>query len=534
MRLLSNYDNYINELKLTESLRTFPLFLSKRLRKMLGEIDHDISKELLAKHSDLDTRVKQTFVDIHPQKSDTITFINPNKAVDVLGWDIKDDEELKDLEKNYDVDKLKRLQDRNRLFKDFRGETRWGRFINGAFPEQFKLSIPGGQNKQDIESFVNLYKSLYSREGKFKLLDIVNGDDIAYWYNYNHYSSQNGSLGDSCMKRRGSDTFELYTDNPEKVNMVIMYEDERKETIKARAILWSLNFPSDRKFMDRVYSNDYSDEQTFIDFAKENNWLYKSRQSMGSDVNITDPFNDNSSHKTMMSELHHDDYEQYPYCDTMTFYNPGTGEISNKSSAYNARYELTDTDGGRYTTSDYEEEPNYIYSRYHGEDIDENDAKYCKFGDDYVRSDEAIRVWNSGGDENYAVPGNPDIARSQFRYVTDDGEKDYDKWFPKNKCVWSDYLNTWVFKWSVVPVWLDLNRKEKAIFHKKQKNLKFKEFDGENWHIDLTENDRLIGEITPNVKRPVGDAPRGWHRRAEFIDDDGNIFNMGVFQGKQE
>ena len=533
MRLLSNYDNYINELKL-EALRTFPLFLSKRLRKMLGEIDHDIAKELLSKHSDLDTRVKQTFVDIHPEKADAITFIAPNKAIDVLGWDIQSDEQLDDLEQNFDVGKLKRLQDRNALYKNFRSETRWGRFINGAFPEQFKLSIPGGQNKQDIESFVNLYKSLYGREGKFKLMDIVDGDDIAKWYHRNNYVSGAGTLGDSCMSRHGSHIFELYTENPEKVNLVIMYENERKQKIKARALLWNLSTPEGRKFMDRVYTNDYSDEQTFIDFAKENGWLYKSSQSMGADYPINDPANDSSARKIMISKLHNGDYEHYPYLDTMAFYNSDTGEISNTSSAINAMYELTDTDGSRYTCDGYEEEPNYVYSRYHGEDIYEDDAVHCVFGDDYVRRDEAIRVWNSGGGENYAVPGHPDIVQSKLTYKKDDGStKEYNRWFLKRKCVWSDFLNTWVFKWSAVPVWLDLGRKEKAILYKKQQGDKFFEIGGEYWHPDLVENGELVGEIIPKPDKPVN-APRGWHRRREFIDDEGNIYHSGIFQGKQE
>ena len=115
MILLSNYNNYINELKLEEALRNFPLFLSKRLRLMLKDIDHDIAKELLAKHSDLDTRVDKTFIDIDPERSDGITFINPNKAVGILGWDITDDSELDNLDQNFPVNKLKRLHDSSRL-----------------------------------------------------------------------------------------------------------------------------------------------------------------------------------------------------------------------------------------------------------------------------------------------------------------------------------------------------------------------------------------------------------------------------------
>ncbi len=533
MKLLSNYDNYINELKLIESLRTFPLFLSKRLRKVLQTIDHDIARELLSKHSDMDTRVKQTFLDINPDNADTFTFINPNKAIDVLGWDIKDDEELNDLEQNFDVSKLKRLQDRNRLYKDFRSPTRIGRFINGAFPGQFQQSLPGGQNKKDIESFANLYKSLYNRDSKFSLLEVLDGDDIAKWYNYHRYDQQTGTLGDSCMKRHDEDIFDIYTSNPDKVSIIILHAKDDKTRIVARAILWTLDDPSGRKFMDRVYTNNYTDEQIFIDYAKENGWLCKSQQSMGANVTILDTVSNNISHLTLMSTLRNGDYDRYPYCDTMCYYNPVTGQISNKENEFNAKYDLTDTDGGKYNLDSHEEEPVYVFSHYHGEDINQNNARHCIFGNDYVRTDEAIRVWNSGGGENYAVPGNKDIVHSQFRYITEDGqEKDYNKWFPKEKCVWSDYLDSWVFKWSKVFAWLDLERKKSAMFHKKQEGLKYDLLDGEYWHIDLIDENGLIGEVPAKLKRPIGEVPRGWHRRLEFIDEDNNLWVKGKYMGK--
>ena len=540
MKLLSKFDEYIVELKITEALRNFPLFLSKRLRDMLSQIDHEISTELLSKHSDLDTRVPQAYIDIHKDKSDAITFIQPNKAAQVLGWDnIENDEELPVKLKDSSIV----VDDNNDVFKKYRGETRWGRFINSAFPGQFELSSSGGQNKKDIESFVNLYKALYDRGDKFAMIDVVNGDQIAHYYDCNNYkNSSRGTLGDSCMARKDSSYFELYTQNPEKVGMVIMYGDEQRNTIKARAILWTLNVPDGRKFMDRVYTNDYVDEQTFIDYAKQNNWLYKSRQSMGADINITDPSTDNSNSLTMMSELKPDsDYSRYPYTDTMSFYNPYSGFISNKYRIYNAKYELTDTGGGNYQASGYNEEPEWIFSKYHGEEIDKHIAKYCKFGDDWVREDEPgiVRVWNSGGGTNFAVPGFDGIVQSKFEYQKErDGEmvdKTYDKWFPKNKCVWSDELNTWIFLWSANVVWKNLERTEMALEHNKREGKYYKKVNGEYWALPLVnDRGRLIGTVTPKIDRPVGNPPRGWHRRAEYIDDDNNLFKTGVYYGKVE
>jgi len=537
MRLLSKFDEYIVELKITEALRNFPLFLSKRLRDALSKIDHEIATELLYKHADLDSRVKQTFIDMHDEKADHITFIQPNKAIQVLGWPEMGDEELPAALKK-SLHGLENLPDSNDVYKRFRGETRWGRFIQGAFPGKYQQSLPGGQNKQDIESFVNLYKALYDRDDKFAMIDIVHGDDIAHFYHCdNYFSSRNGSLAESCMSHKDPSYFELYSNTSDKVGLVIMYGDQAKTKIKARALLWTLNVPVDRKFMDRVYTNDYADEQTFIDYAKSNNWLYKTRQSMGADVQTTDPSTDTSSNLTMMASLIPEDYDRYPYTDTMSFYNPYTGDICNKSRVYNAKYELTDTGGGNYEASGYNETPVLVYSKYHKEDIDKNQgAVYCKFGDDWVRSGEEIRVWNSGGGTNFAVPGYRGIVQSRFAYKKErDGEvrdATYDKWFPRSKCIWSDKLNTWIFLWSANRVWKNLERTEVDIEHKKREGEFYKKVNGEYWDNSLVRDNRLIGDVTPGVTKPVGDPPKGWHRRLEYIDSDGNIFNRGVFSGK--
>lgn len=524
MKLLSKYEDFIVELKLTEALKTFPLFLSKRLREFLSQIDHEIASELLSQHSDLDTRVKHTFIDLHNDKSDCITFIQPNKAIDILKWDIKDEEEEEDILLG-NIDSLMDISDDDNVYKRYRGELKWGRFLNINYPGEYSLSIGGGQNKKDIESFVNMYKSLYTQETTFKRLDIVNGDQISEWYHCDNYNDNDaGSLGDSCMKEVDEEYFEIYVNNPNKVSLIIMYADDNKDTICARALLWTLEIPSGRKFMDRIYTNDYSHEQSFIDFAKHNNWFYKTSQSMGAEIEIIDPETDISREIVLMSILHSGIYDKYPYCDTMTFYAPDTGKISNQAK-FDPRFELTDTDGEAYNIDDDEENDiDQVYSNYLGYNIDKDEAQYCKFGDDWVREDDAIRVWNSDG-ENYAVPGNTDIVQSKWGTS--------DKWFPKEKCRWSDYLNTWVFKSSIRRVWGDLERNKLLIDHKKRLDDEFFKIDGEFWNSDLVEDGKLIGEVIPKVDRPVGELPRGWHRRKEFVDDDGNIFRRGIFSGNE-
>lgn len=531
MKKIYGYKDYIVELKILEALRTFPLFLSKRLRDVLSEIDHEIAKELLNMHSDLDTRTKQTFLDVHPTKNDSVTFVQPNKAAQLLGVEITSEEELTTMLNSPEFkEKLKSVDDDSDVYTKFRGEIRWGRIVNSIFNGKYPNDIPGGQNSRDVTSFVSMYKSLYNQDERFALMEIVRGDDIAYWYNHDRYAVQDmGTLGSSCMQSVSSSYFDIYVDNPDKVGLLVMYEDDSKSKIRARAIVWTLSTPEDATFMDRVYTIDSSDEQVYLDYAKEKGWYHKRRQGMGSGIPIVSPNNGQASNIQLIAQLEPVDHRRYPYLDTMTFYNPDSGLISNQTRGINAKYELTETDGSYYTVDSYEPEPEYVYSNYHGQDIDKREAKYCKFGDDWVYSEEAIRVWNSGPDgPHFAVPGYPDIVHSSF--------DNYDKWFPKSKAVWSEFLDTWLFKWSAVRVWTDMQRKGSVLLHKKHhKDKKFKEVNGEYWFIDLfDENGELLGIPGELPTRPVGEAPRGWHRRNEFIDEEGNIFHLGKYIGKVE
>ena len=67
----------------------------------------------------------------------------------------------------------------------------------------------------------------------------------------------------------------------------------------------------------------------------------------------------------------------------------------------------------------------------------------------------------------------------------------------------------------------------------------------DQYDINIDENGEVINESTNpndgedveeqgiNVEdiKPVGDTPRGWHARTEFIDEEGNIFHKGTYVG---
>ena len=261
------------------------------------------------------------------------------------------------------------------------------------------------------------------------------------------------------------------------MGLLILYSDETKTKIKGRAVVWKdLISPEGRTYMDRIYTNNSSDEELFIEYAKDQNWLYRNQRGYSSNSDVVDPSGGISSNMTLRSQLSSVDHNYYPYMDTMIYYNPNTGKISNKESGM--KYYLADTGGGSDEIDGYDNDPIMIYSRYHGEEIDQHHAKWCEFGQDWVMEDDAIKVWNTG--DKFAVPGNPDVVRSYIPSLCD-------KYFEKRRSTWSDYLDTWVFNGAKKYVFLDKEKTTKVVEYQKRKDTNWVEVNGENYEISLAE-----------------------------------------------
>lgn len=205
---------------------------------------------------------------------------------------------------------------------------------------------------KDIEDFTNQYKSTYDiSKDAFKKFNLVTGNDIAYWYSASHYVDGGGTLNNSCMAHCDSDYFQIYTKNKQ-VKLVILYADNgtlspegefKSDKIKGRALLWELTMDgSPVTFMDRIYTVNDSDTDLFKEFAQQNGWWYKSRQSMEQDEDFTD----GKTTKTalLIAELDKTDFGKYPYTDTLSFINTNDNTASNREENYNRI--LRDTGGG--------------------------------------------------------------------------------------------------------------------------------------------------------------------------------------------
>ncbi len=505
--MIVSYQKFSDEYKLLEGLREMKFVLSERMVKILLKINHPIAVALLELNNDLDSRVKQTFIDVHETKDDYIMFIQANKASELLN--IADEERYSEIDKSL----LNKLNLSSPVYRQFRGEIKIGKLVNNIF------GVP--KFASSLENFVSLYKALSLQDEKFELMELVQGDDIAYWYDCNRYaSSDDGSLGSSCMSSVESGYFDIYCEN-NSVSMLILYKNDSKTKIKGRAIVWDLIEPEGRTYMDRIYTNDSSDEELYVQYAKKQGWLIRSSRGYSpGGGSIIDSRDDSSGDYRLVAQLDTRELDYYPYMDTMTYYNIHSGKVSNREGGMTHYLQST---GGDAEELDAADNGNEVYSRYEGRDIYESEAKWCDFGEDWVLESHAIKIFNSN--DRYAVPGHPDIVRCYIPDVVD-------KHFEKTKCIFSDFLNTWIFKSSVRNVWTDIDRSNSVKDYMNRKGKTFAEVNGEYWSIDLVEQIDGVWKLKNDMRSPVN-KPRGWHSRNRFVDDEGSIFSKGKYVGKE-
>lgn len=194
---------------------------------------------------------------------------------------------------------------------------------------KFAVAIFGDKfTANEYEEFNNLYKNEYLNI--FKNFELVRGKDIPYWYDYNKYALKgrmDSSLAGSCMGGAGSNTFQLYADNPNKINLLILRDTEDPKKIAGRAIVWHLDDPKGKILMDTIYVNEQRLVDLYVKYAEKNGWIHKYRQRHSYDEVVIDGKNKKIA---MVVQLYPNRYNRLPYLDTLSSYNPRTGLISNR------------------------------------------------------------------------------------------------------------------------------------------------------------------------------------------------------------
>ena len=303
-------------------------------------------------------------------------------------------------------------------FKDVKGNKFWtsgrtpnygiGRWVRHIFNDVRQTPI----KNEDLESFVNAYKSTYDKMNKgSEKFELVKGEDIRYCYLEDRYEEVKGQLGNSCMRyQRCQKYLDIYVENPEVCSLLILKGDTPDKII-GRALIWTIHDGpgvAGREFMDRVYMINDSDKLLFEAYAKEHN-IFRSQTY---------------TYKIKVKEGR---YNYYPYMDTFTCYDYEKGILTSGVDGYSEDIlELQNTDG---TASD---NSGRVYSEYHGEYIDEDDARYCEDVEGPVHYESTVWL-------EYL-----DI------YVTDNADTVYSEYFDGNyyseDAVRSECMDDWLKK----------------------------------------------------------------------------------------
>lgn len=378
---------------------------SDRMRMALSRIDNPIAKHIIGMENK-DLPVKSNFFDILIDANDKVSFIPDRKAQEILsdtkevvrftgsggGWlkhketnksifdklgytyeegkspyepgsrdigevvsDIKsatsgreyawvkfkERETGKELgEGVYNREKLVKIDERQKLvWSKNRQDIKVGKAIKALLDtDEFKFT------PAELEQFVNQFKATVDKlNDKFSYFDLVDGEEIGYWYSSKNYYMSRGTLGTSCMANSPVSFFDIYINNPKVCSLLILKSKDDNDLIIGRALLWTLR--DGKRFMDRVYTISDSDVQLFRDYAKENGWYSKSNNNSSDSGYAFDPkTGDVIDLGTLIVDVKSGPYDKYPYMDTIKYYSPSRGTLS--TSASDDSLTLEDTGGG--------------------------------------------------------------------------------------------------------------------------------------------------------------------------------------------
>jgi len=409
--MIFNYTDFIFESLILES----NVIYSDKFRQTISKIDSSITKSLIdIENKDYD--VKSNFFDITLDKNDHVSFIPDRKVKEIIGEDNIEYVRysgsggwLKHTESNSKIfEKLEYTPSGDpyspnsgdigevikRVVSDTSGKTYvWVKFKNSSGEitgegvynnerlsnlENTKLKEVWLRNRQevrvgkairallksagveftdkDIEDFVNKFKSTIDiMNDKFRLFEIVEGEDIGHWYNYENYIRIGGSLGGSCMKAVPKSYFQIYMENPDVCKLVILKSEENDSKLAARALLWTLT--DGKKFLDRIYTIDHANTQLFRDWAKENN-IYAKYSNDNSDTSeVFDLDGSELDLGRLEVKVREGKYDYYPYLDTLKYLNWREGYLSTERG--DDDYVLESTSGRHTTCEECEGEGTY-------------------------------------------------------------------------------------------------------------------------------------------------------------------------------
>jgi len=333
----------------------YKLILSENFVEILKSINDPISRKLLFLNNNSDYGYPMSYIDI-TDKTDYIKYTPAKKVIDNRG-NIPE----------------------NLMWNSSRNEQKIGRFIS-------KL-IMDHPNK--VEAFVNKFKAEIKSLNNLDNFEIVNGNKISRFYHEQSYTPGGGSLNKSCMRHdKCQDFFKFYNINPDKVSLVVLYEDEKRKHILGRALLWNIDDPK-IQLLDRIYTTKDSDQNLFIKLARKNGWYYKSDQRFDS-TGILDNTGKSVDLKAKVY-LRKEKHRYFPYLDTFYFYDKINSYITNDVEEYKNNkniVRLRSTDGGDKGNE------NFVFDTYNNDFIKTSES-VSDYNGNLILNRDAIKI--SGG-----------------------------------------------------------------------------------------------------------------------------------------
>ena len=395
--MITNYYDYITESKLQLLLEAKIVFTTNFM-EVLNKINSPIAKKLISLRGE-DKDIDRNFIDINKDKIDSV-FFKPQDKLDKVKYKILNKGVIYDnlskiatdfihnfaeprnaeqgiITKTMTVEELEKLSPsgvwrymynngesivvfqfgsgsdifdvlttKSNLLPDYASirntDVNVGRFVRA-----FLTKVGEKFTDIEIESFVDQYKKVIQMKTDiFSRFKEVKGEEIETCYLVDNYESESGSLGGSCMRYdRCQDYFDIYVSNPERVSLVVLLSEQDSSKIAGRAILWLDD--DGRRIMDRIYVIRTADILLFIEYCNSKGYYHKETQNYSSYTSLVDNGIElDYEESKVVITLNKGGYCPYPYMDTMKYFNPDTGVISNRN--FSGCIELTDTDGGPY------------------------------------------------------------------------------------------------------------------------------------------------------------------------------------------
>jgi len=275
------YSSYLYNLKEINSKndsvpRCYSIFIKTALLERINQVKYSCIKNA--------TNRLKNILDIEMFSDDIVDYLDVSNTIDSISY----------LPKN----KIKLLDGLDPYDNKFRQEMKIGRFFRQhTLLDINKIKLPVIEKMSTIYKYVN-----DARLGEHNI-EIVEGEDIKYWYDGRN-NSKGGTLGKSCMKhKKHQKLFDIYIENPKVCKMAIKRDDKHTNNIVGRALLWDTDKGI---YMDRIYTSDEHHRYSFLGFAELNNWMTMNNYADKLNVKLID-------------KDFGPDYNN-PYMDTFKFY----------------------------------------------------------------------------------------------------------------------------------------------------------------------------------------------------------------------